>query len=179
MSAEQASAGERAGRRGPTTVARAYFEAIGNHDVEAATAMWRPGGIDRLVGIADLRVPDELRAWFGGLFRAIPDFSFEVISVTAQKERAAVRWIARGTFNGDRRFEGIEPTGATIEIEGCDVLEVRDGEIVANHAYMNATELARQLGAMPPQGSVAERGMLAAVNAKTAAGGLLERLRSR
>ena len=42
-----------------------------------------------------------------------------------------------------------------------------------------AADMARQLGALPPQGSVAERGMTAALNAKVAAGELVQRLRDR
>jgi hypothetical protein len=39
--------------------------------------------------------------------------------------------------------------------------------------------MARQLGAMPPAGSVAEKGMVGAVNAKSAVARGLQRLRDR
>ena len=32
-------------------------------------------------------------------------------------------------------------------MEGCDLLTIRDGLVRENRAYMNATEMARQLGA--------------------------------
>jgi steroid delta-isomerase-like uncharacterized protein len=165
--------------KGPTTIARAYIEAIDKHDLDAAAAMWEPGGIDRLVGMADLKAPEEFKQWFGNIIAAFPDFRIEVVAIAASKENAAVRWRATGTFSGTAKFEGLSPNGASIEIEGCDMLTIRDGRIVANHAYTNATELARQLGAMPPAGSVAEKGMLAAFNAKTAAVQAIERLRDR
>ena len=47
--------------------------------------------------------------------------------------------------------------------------------IVENRAYTDATELARQLGAMPPQGSFGEKAMLGMVNARTGAVGLVKR----
>lgn len=165
--------------KGPTTVARAYFEAINEHDLDTAGAMWEPGGIDRLVGMADLRAPGEFKQWFSNTFAAFPDFRLEVLAIAASKESAAVRWRATGTFNGTAKFEGLSPNGASIDIEGCDMLTIRDGRIVANHAYINATELARQLGAMPPAGSTPEKAMLAAFNAKTAAVQAIERLRDR
>ena len=62
----------------------------------------------------------------------------------------------------------MNPNGASIAIKGCDMLTIRDGKIVENHAYLNGTEMARQLGAMPPAGSAAEKGMVGAFNAKTA-----------
>ena len=78
-----------------------------------------------------------------------------------------MRWRATATFNGSARFEGLEPNGAKVTIRGCDVLTVREGRIQRNDAYLNATELARQLGALPPAGSAAERVMTAALNLKT------------
>jgi steroid delta-isomerase-like uncharacterized protein len=159
-------------------VATEYFDAIAERDLDAMAACWEPGSVDRLYGMADLRVPEDLRAWFGNLFRAIPDFSMEVADMVAYGEKAAVRWTATGTFTGSARFEGLAATGASIEIEGLDLLTIRDGLIRENHAYTNATELARQLGAMPPAGSMGERAMLGAVNARTAVVGWLKRARS-
>lgn len=164
---------------GPTTVARAYFKAINERDLDAAAQMWKPGCVDTLSGMAELRVPGEFKQWFGSLFAAFPDFAFEVLTVAATKENVAVRWRATGTFNGTGRFEGMKPNGARIAIEGCDMLTVVDGEIVANHAYMNGTDLARQLGAMPPAGSPAERAMLGAFNARTSAKEAIQRFRER
>jgi steroid delta-isomerase-like uncharacterized protein len=165
--------------RGPTTVARSYIEAINSRDLDAAAAMWEPGGVDRLVGMVELRVPDEFRRWFSQLFSAFPDFEMEVLTIAASKEHAAVRWRGTGTFNGSARFEGMNPNGASLAVEGCDMLTIRDGKIVENHAYFNATDMARQLGAMPAAGSPAEKGMIGAFNAKTAAVKALQRLRDR
>jgi predicted ester cyclase len=160
-------------------VARAYFEAIAAQDIDAMMELWEPGGQGTFHGMDALRVPDGYQEWFGGLFRAVPDFKMEVLDLVAGDEKAAVRWRATGTFDGEGKFEGLEPTGASIEMEGCDMLTIRDGLIRDNRAYMNATEMARQLGAMPPAGSVGERAMLGAVNARTQAASALKRFRER
>jgi steroid delta-isomerase-like uncharacterized protein len=159
-------------------VATAYFDAIAARDLDAMAACWEPGSVDHLYGMADLRVPEDLRQWFGTLFQAIPDFSMSVVDMVAYGEKAAVRWSATGTFDGRVRFEGLAATGASVAMEGLDLLTIRDGLIRENHAYTNATELARQLGAMPPAGSMGERAMLGAVNARTAVVGWLKRARS-
>jgi hypothetical protein len=86
-----------------------------------------------------------------------------------------VRWHVTGTFNGRARFEGMLPTGARIDITGCDVLTVRGGKIQHNDAYLNGAEMARQLGALPPTGSLQERGMLGALNLKTRVSARLRR----
>ena len=49
-------------------VARRYFEALGAHDLDAAVACWRPGGVDRLVGSQDLVAPEGIRTYFSELF---------------------------------------------------------------------------------------------------------------
>jgi len=149
------------------SVARAYFDAVAKRDVEAMAACWQPGTLDVIHGVVEMRVPGDLRTWFGSLFASFPDFSFEVLDVVATGEKAAVRWHATGTFDGTGRFEGLLPNGGRVDIEGCDVLTVRDGLVVRNDAYMNGAEMARQLGALPPRGSFAERASAALVNLRT------------
>jgi steroid delta-isomerase-like uncharacterized protein len=148
-------------------VARAYFDAVARRDIDAMAACWEPGTRDVIHGVADMRVPEDLRTWFGELFASFPDFSFEVLDVLADGEKAAVHWHATGTFNGSARFEGLHPNGKRVDVQGCDVLTVRDGKVVHNDAYMNGAEMARQLGALPPQGSPPERAMTGLLNLKT------------
>jgi steroid delta-isomerase-like uncharacterized protein len=157
------------------TVGRAYFEAVGRRDLDAMTAFYAPGGTGEIYGLVELRVPDTYRAWFGNVFLAFPDFELEIVELVASAEKAVVRWRATATFNGSARFEGLEPNGASVTIRGCDVLTVRDGRIQRNDAYLNGVELARQLGALPPAGSVAERAMTAALNLRTRLTSLLGR----
>lgn len=160
-------------------MAGAYFEAVAARDVEAMVELWEPGGYGHLYGMAELRAPDGYREYFGNMFRAFPDFAITVLDMVAYGEKAAVRWGAKGTFTGPGKFEGLTPTGAAIDLEGLDLLTIRDGLIRENRAYTNPTELARQVGAMPPAGSAGERAMLSAVNARTAARDALQRFRDR
>ena len=149
-------------------VATAYFDAIRKQDVDAMAALWKPGSTDHFYGMADLRVPEDLKQWFGNLFRAFPDFEMVVEDMVAYGDKAAVRWSATGTFTGEGKFEGLTATGARVELEGLDLLTIKDGKIVENRAYTNAMEMARQMGAMPPAGSIGEKAMFGAVNARTA-----------
>jgi steroid delta-isomerase-like uncharacterized protein len=149
------------------SIARGYFEAVGRRDLDAMTAFYEPGGVGEIYGLVRLQVPDSYRAWFGDLFRAFPDFEMEIVEIVAEGEKAAVRWRARGTFDGSVRFEGLAPNGATVDVQGCDVLTVRDGRIHRNDAYMNGAEMMRQLGALPPAGSGPERALTAVLNLKT------------
>lgn len=153
-------------------VADAYFDAINRRDIAAAVAMWRPGGRENVRGQVDTTAPDGVREFLGGIVGPFPDFEFEVVERTIQDDRAAYRWQAKGTFTGTP-FQGVEATGARIDIEGVDVLIVRDGEIVENNAFTDGMTVARQLGLMPPEGSGQERAMKRAFNAKTKVGAKL------
>ena len=148
-------------------VARAYFEAVGRRDLDAMEAFYEVGGSGEIHGLVELTVPGTYRPWFGNLFEAFPDFHFEVLDVMASGEKAAVRWRARGAFTGPVRFEGLEANGATVDVQGCDVLTIREGRIHRLDAYMNGAEMARQLGALPPAGSAAEKAAIALTNLKT------------
>lgn len=148
-------------------IAETYFTAVSDHDLETMTSLWEPGGVGEIHGLLELVVPESYRAWFGNLFAAVPDFELEIVEIVAKGEKAAVRWRATGTFDGTARFEGLAPNGAKLDLAGCDVIAVRDGKLYRNDVYMNAAEMMRQLGALPPAGSAAENALIATLNAKT------------
>jgi glyoxylase-like metal-dependent hydrolase (beta-lactamase superfamily II)/predicted ester cyclase len=152
----------------PTSeVARRYFEALDAHDLNRAVACWTPGGVDRFVGDQELIAPDGVREYFSTLFAAFPDLSFEILELTTARSRTAVRWRARGTFAGPGTFQGFAPTGARIEMEGCDVITAGDGLIRHNDAYVNTADIARQLGLLPPIGSPAANRLAKLANLRT------------
>jgi steroid delta-isomerase-like uncharacterized protein len=157
-------------------VARAYFEAVERRDLDAMTSFYAPGGVGEIHGLVALVAPDSYRAWFGALFAAVPDFRIEILDLMATGDKAAVRWHGTGNFDGEGSFEGLVPNGAKIDIQGCDVLTIREGKVQHNDAYMNGAQMARQLGALPPAGSLPERGLTAALNLKTR---VIQKLRSR
>ena len=150
-------------------VARSYFEAMGASDLEAAAKHWAPDIVERIAPVGELRGPDEVRAFFQELFTAFPDQRMEVLDLVAAGNQVAVRWRSTGTFCG-APFQGIDPTGARIELEGIDLLTIEDGLIQRNDAYYDGTQFARQIGMLPPRDSTAERGMTAAFNARTRLG---------
>jgi glyoxylase-like metal-dependent hydrolase (beta-lactamase superfamily II)/predicted ester cyclase len=147
-------------------VVRDYFDAIGNRDLDAAVNLWQPGGRENVRGQTDTTAPDGVREFLGGMLAALPDAQLEVVTQTTEGERSAVQWRATGTFAG-APLQGIEPNGARIVLEGCDVLTVRDGKIVNNDAFLDGMGFARQLGMLPAQGTKAEERMARAFNAKT------------
>lgn len=159
-------------------IAKRYFAALAARDLDAATACWRPGGIDRLVGAQELVAPHGIREYFSELFDAFPDFRIEVLETTTGRSRCVVRWRAWGTFAGPGRFQGFAPNHARLDIEGCDVVCVQDELIVRNDAYLDSGDIARQLGLLPAAGSPAEARLTRLANARTRALGAFHGVRT-
>ena len=157
------------------TVARRYFEAIDARDIDAAVSLWAEGGRENVRGQLDVLAPDGVREFVSQMLGAFPDLRMRVVSTTAQDERCAVHWQLSGTFAGPASFAGVSPTGSVVELEGCDLLTVRDGLIHNNDAFADGMSFAREIGMMPPKDSSAEQRMTAAFNAKTRITGRLLR----
>jgi predicted ester cyclase len=157
----------RASKATTAKVARAYLRALSEDDLDAAVACWTPGGRDVVHGQAELIAPDGIREYFGGMRAAFPDLRFEELSCTAEAERCTIRSRLTGTFGGTRRWNGIVPNGARIDLEIVDNFVVRDGLLVSNDAYLDGMTVARQLGMLPAARSPAEQRMTQAFNAKT------------
>jgi glyoxylase-like metal-dependent hydrolase (beta-lactamase superfamily II)/predicted ester cyclase len=154
-------------RLGTREVGEAYFDALNRHDVEAAVALWEPGGRQHVRGQVDTTAPDGVRAFLEAIFGAVPDIAFEIADLTADEERTVVRWTARGTFAGGPLPIGVQATGDSVAVDGIDVLTVRGGRIAGNEAFVDGLALARQIGLLPAEGSPADRRLTRAFNART------------
>jgi steroid delta-isomerase-like uncharacterized protein len=149
------------------SVARRYFEAINAHDLDAAVALWAPGGRENVRGQVDVTAPEGVRAFVGEMLEALPDLRWEIVDTITEGERCAVQWRMTGTFAGPGTFSGLAPTGHPLTLEGVDVFTVRDGLIHVNDAFTDTMTVPRQIGMMPPLHSATEQRMLGAFNVKT------------
>src|SRR4051794_25905859 len=155
---EQATAAE---------VARGYFGALERMERNAQREWYHDESGATFHGSETLDSKAAIVAYFDALYGAIPDFRLEIRQITAQDDRAAVQWRATGTFAGPGQFQGLDPTGARVDISGCDVLRARDGKVAWIDAYVDNMAVAVQLGVLPPPESKAQERMTKAINAKT------------
>jgi steroid delta-isomerase-like uncharacterized protein len=79
--------------------------------------------------------------------RAFPDSQMEIKQVYVQGDTAIAEIVARGTHEGD--LMGIPPTGKPVEINICNVMELRDGRIYREREYMDRLTMLEQLGLSP------------------------------
>jgi steroid delta-isomerase-like uncharacterized protein len=153
----------------PEEVARSYFEAHARRDPDGLVPLYSPDVVIDITGQGIFRGPQECHDYFAALYAAVPDAEMIVDRIVGGEDLAVVQWRLRGTFTGSQLSPGIDATGGWIELRGCDVIEVADGLITRNTAYVDGMELARGLGMMPPAGSAAEKAMIAAFNLATKA----------
>lgn len=153
-------------RSAPSSVATQLFEALNNHDLDAAMALEHPDVVDDFVVLRRLEGRGAVRDFFSELFGAFPDFKLEVVSVVGDDTHAVVQWRAHGTFNG-APFEGIHATGRSVDLRGCDVMRFDDGKLKSNTIYYDGLGFARQIGLLPREGSSADKAITAVFNAGT------------
>lgn len=150
---------------GVEAVVRSTFAALDARDLVRFRELLHPEAEDRFLAVGTFTGRDAIVAFFEEMFAAVPDARLEVRRVVAEGNVAAVEWTMRGTFDGGP-FQGIRPTGKRVEIDGVDVIELRDGLQYRNSIYYDGATFARQIGMLPPLGSRADRFMLALFNAR-------------
>lgn len=72
---------------------------------------------------------------------------WEIQEIQSAGDRVVVRWIGRGTHNGE--LMGVPPTGATIAVEAITILRIADGQIAEEWTVWDALGLLQQVGAVP------------------------------
>ena len=147
-----------------TELAERIFAAINAHDTNALREIWAEGVEERFPD-KTCRGKDELAAYFQGLFAAMSDVHMEKVASVEEGETVFVRWVMTGTHDGV--FDGIDPTGKAITLDGLDQITFRDGRMVSNFVVFDQMDVGRQLGLLPPDGSAPDRALKAAFNAKT------------
>ncbi|MGN6663548.1 MAG: ester cyclase [Solirubrobacterales bacterium] len=154
-------------QRGAREVAMASIEGAIGRDPDRIVAPAHPEGyVDDFVAIGEFQGKEAVRAFFGELFAAMPDFEMSVERVVADEGAVAVKWRAEATFGG-APFQGIQATGRRVRLRGVDFLEIEDGLIRRNTIFYDGASFARQIGMLPPEGSLADRTMLLLFNLKT------------
>ena len=147
-------------------IARKGFAALARRDLSRPELIWADTAVEHWVPVGHATGHDAIVAFFREIFAALPDFTIEVERTVARAPFVAVQWHATGTFTGGK-FQGIRATGAKIDFRGCEMMEIRDGLIVDNTIYWDGAGFARQVGLLPPQGSLPDRALLHSFNAVT------------
>ena len=90
---------------------------------------------------------DGQRRTYEEFFTGFPDLKSEVVEIFAAGDSVAVHRRWSGKHEGT--FQGVAPTGRSVEFESTAILSVRDGQIVEYRGVVDLLGLMQQLGAAP------------------------------
>jgi predicted ester cyclase len=101
----------------------------------------------------------EALGYLNMLFRTFPDQRLEVLEFyrTADGLGAADRVHWGGTMLGPFEPPGYAPTGRWVEMTAFGGFRFREGRVSWFQAVFDMLDIGRQIGAVPPQGSMADR----------------------
>lgn len=148
----------------PDTFAREWLEAWNSRDVDRILTFYAEDAVYEDVAVVSngwgepWSGHETIREALVDGFEAIPDMSFENVSVSSVGDRLAVEWIMTGTHLGD--YPGLPATGRSISIRGVSLIELEGDEIAWERDYYDAYLMLTQLGAVPAldaAGASAER----------------------
>jgi steroid delta-isomerase-like uncharacterized protein len=158
----------------PEQVVRDFYAAYGRRDVEAMMSLVSDDIVEDLSGIGLVTGAQDEREFLSGLLAAFPDLVTEVTRVIAVGDLVAVEWHRSGTFSGTP-WRGLPASGKPFVLRGGAFLVVSDNKITRITGYYDTADFARQIGALPPEGSRAERIGMALFRARVQVGRLLGR----
>ena len=81
---------------------------------------------------------------------AFPDMRIEIEDMLAEGDKVAARLHFRGTNSGS--FQGMPPTGKTVEFTATGIFRIVDGKVTDNWVNGDFLGLLQQLGVVPAPG---------------------------
>lgn len=97
----------------------------------------------------EARGADGAEAWLREIVEGFPDFEIEILDSLADDTTAMVELRYTGTHQGD--FQGVPPTGRSVDLRGMERHRVDSGVLQETRVYLDDRELQRQLGLTFPE----------------------------
>lgn len=130
-----------------TELVRRYLDAFNRRDRETMTDILADDVVEH--GPHEtLRGVDEILEFLDVHFEAFPDYAGRTDHVVAQDDKVVVRYTVNGTHSGT--YQGIEPTGHTVEWTGLVMYRIDDDEIAEIWLEADRLGLLEQLEAFDP-----------------------------
>ena len=129
------------------SIARSFIEAWDTHDTDLLTSLFADDFIYTEVTTGRFWTDkDELALYANATYAGLPDTRFEVVSIVANEQFAAVEWIWKATNTVGWPYLGIPATGNYFEMPGASVMEIENGKIIWNKDYWDWDTFMQLLG---------------------------------
>jgi predicted ester cyclase len=135
-----------------SSIAHAIYEALNAKDFERAATHVTEGFLLVNVATADVyRGRMGFLEYTRGWAAAFPDLVLQTVKVAAGSEQVVVEYELAGSQTGPLITPRghIPPTGMSIQLRLCDVLDLQEGAVSHIRSYFDSSTLLRQLGLIP------------------------------
>jgi len=129
-----------------TQLAEQAISALNAHDLDRYVKLLDNSYVGESELANQVRGPEAVRQMLEGYFKAFPDLHFETEQVLTSGDYIVARVRLSGTHQGN--FMGIAPTRKTINIQSCNVVQVRNGKVIRSRVYSDNARLFEQLGVL-------------------------------
>ena len=133
---------------------RSLYDAWNRRDLDTQADATAADGTITIVGTGDVfDGPEGSRRYGESWATGFPDGQITVDNVVSDGDRVVVEYTGRGTHTGtlETSMGPIAPTGRSVTIKLCDVLELVDGKIKTQRSYFDTGSMMAQLGLLGEQ----------------------------
>lgn len=125
-------------------IQREYFDAAQAGDLDKIRSLCHPEYVytDEKGVEHDIEGSMEMLAMYTNAFS---DFKVDVHRRMEMGDVAVMEATISGVHSND--MPGVPATGRAVEVEYCDIMEIRDGAVFREHDYHDNLDLMQQLGA--------------------------------
>jgi predicted ester cyclase len=136
------------------TLARRMYEAFNERNFDELAEATAPDATITVVGSGDTyEGPEGSRAYNTMWANGFPDGSVTVDRLLESGDHVIVEFTGRGTHTGTlvTSMGQIPPTGRSVTLQFCDIVEFRDGKTGDRRTYFDTGSMMAQLGLMSEQ----------------------------
>ncbi len=126
---------------------RSYEELFNKGNLVVAEELISPDFLNHEASPGRDRGPESMREVITMLRAAFPDLHFTIEELVAEGDTVVGRVTMNGTHQGP--FQGMPPTGRTIQQDQVHFVRFRDGKAIEHRAVRDDLGMMRQLGVMP------------------------------
>lgn len=133
------------------TVKQFYETVFQTGDTDAVSLMMANDFVDHAPWPGHPATREGFQSGTAEMRRAFPDLTVEPTRMIAEDDKVAVIVRISGTQHGE--FMGNPPAGRAFDIEGVDILRVKEGKLLEHWGVMDVARMLAQLRLAPPESS--------------------------
>ena len=130
------------------------YDAWNARDFDTLADAMAPDGTIVIAGTGDVfDGPDGSRIYSQSWANGFPDSQVVIDNIFGAGDQVVVEFTGRGTHTGtlETSMGAIPPTGRSVTIKLCDVVQISEGKITRQQSYFDTGSMMAQLGLLPEQ----------------------------